>query len=113
MKKIVVLKSMLPELEKFQVKQCNVSIVFVWSRNCANWTKAYVKELLAPEFHVMEEQLADPPTAYINVVFRLPIFVLVCETRVSPTSTKVADKLSVKSHKFLLNKISFKIISFY
>ena len=27
-------------------------IVFVWSRNGANWTKAFVKGLLAPEFNI-------------------------------------------------------------
>ena len=28
-------------------------IVFVWSRNGANWTKAFVKELLEPEFNIV------------------------------------------------------------
>ena len=31
----------------------NYSIVFVWSRNGANWTKAFVKGLLAPEFNIV------------------------------------------------------------
>ena len=28
-------------------------IVFVWSRNGANWTKAFVKGLWAPEFNIV------------------------------------------------------------
>ena len=43
---------------------CN-SFVFVWSRNGANWTKAFVKGLLVPELNIMVEQLADPPIAFI------------------------------------------------
>ena len=30
-----------------------LTIVFVWLRNGANWTKAFVKVLLAPEFNIV------------------------------------------------------------
>ena len=32
---------------------CDSTIVFVWSRNGANWTKAFVRGLLAPEFNIV------------------------------------------------------------
>ena len=47
-----------------------IFIVFVWSRNGANWTKAFIKDtFLAPEIKIMwEQELVDPPIAYKTVV---------------------------------------------
>ena len=49
-------------------KNSNHLIVFVWLINGANKTKAFIKGLLVPEIKIVEEQLIDPPIAYITSV---------------------------------------------
>ena len=43
-----------------------ISILFVWSKNGANKTTAFVQDILGARMNIMwEELLVDPPIAYI------------------------------------------------
>ena len=46
-------KSSCLAFNKIESLKVEHNIVFVWSRSGANWTKALVKGLLAPEFNIV------------------------------------------------------------
>ena len=45
----------------------SLTIMFVWSENVDNKTKAFVKGILSKRMKIMwKEQLVDPPIAYFS-----------------------------------------------
>ena len=68
---IICLTKIFLKIRKFSknlLKRFNNYIVFVWSRNGVNWTKAFEKDSWRQNSILWEEQRADPPIAYITSV---------------------------------------------